>query len=73
MSDMFVTPAIDEFKMVEDAKYKSKEDRISNPDVEGVVVHYHSARDVCRGHNHRFFLDGEEVNGPNSATGLRGQ
>jgi hypothetical protein len=61
MSDMYITPIIDEIKMVEDAKHKSRTDRIMNPEGRGVTVHYHPADTWCMDRRHRMFLDGDEV------------
>ena len=61
MSDMFVTYAIDEQKMIADARKKSKKNRFDNPDGDGVAIHYHSADTPCTDMRHRIFLDGTEV------------
>jgi len=56
MRDMFITPGIDEQKLLAHAREASKE----KPD-EGVQVHWHSANVLCEAQfEHALFKDGYE-------------
>jgi hypothetical protein len=61
MSDMYMSPITDEHKMLAYAAKRSETDRFSNPDGDGVTVHYHSADEQCEDRAHRFYIDGKEV------------